>query len=179
MGNENTTLRRGKCNRFLLMNTFLQQTAVRDVSSCNNRGLWFSVTRRKYYILLPLGLTEQQTSYSCVLTRSILSVHWKSSSTVRSFKPIQVLSWLRPAWEETQRDMNTHLQIESTYPVHTHPDIKRPTCGYSKCHKLLYPTRSLGGFLLWHVLFFTLIKTFSACDSLVMRFLLVCERKTQ
>lgn len=35
-----------------------------------------------------------------LLTRSVLSVHWKSSSTVRSFSPIQALSWPRPLMKE-------------------------------------------------------------------------------
>lgn len=35
------------------------------------------------------------------LTRSFPSVHWKSSSTVRSFSPIQALSWPRPGQKHT------------------------------------------------------------------------------
>lgn len=50
----------------------------------------------------------------CRFTRSILSVHWKSSSTVRSFKPIQVLSWLRPVKETHIRRIKT-TQKASNY----------------------------------------------------------------
>lgn len=44
---------------------------------------------------------DSEFSFGCSqhkwsLTRSLLSVHWKSSSTVLSFRPIQALSWPSP-----------------------------------------------------------------------------------
>ena len=70
------------------------------------------------------------------LTRSILSVHWKSSSTVRSLSPIHVLSWLSPAREHIRclhvrgHKQNASLSVcklHHTQPVHAMSGTKNRT----------------------------------------------------
>lgn len=60
---------------------------------------------KKQFLLLLLH-ERNNNKKKKILTRSILSVHWKSSSTVRSFRPIQVLSWLRP------KKINPHIKCQ-------------------------------------------------------------------
>lgn len=56
------------------------------------------------------------------LTRSFPSVHWKSSSTVRSFSPIQALSWPRPSTETpAQSESVTSLHSERLLYPHARP----------------------------------------------------------
>ena len=95
----------------------LQLTAVQGIYGCvtasNSKWIYLQWDLKHYWDH-QLSTRKNNTQF---LTRSILSVHWKSSSTVRSFNPIHVLSWLRPEKKVTGNEykINTYSTHNNTH----------------------------------------------------------------